>query len=111
MDFNKFVTELLKELGYEDFEFVFEKKRHQFPHAIYAYSPKEAQDIIKVEGNNPSLIRYGLAMLVIHELAHFIYRRNNESHPDEDYTEEFKEIERDLIEEFWAICLEEHEND
>jgi hypothetical protein len=111
MDLNKAAYDILKKMGYEDIEFVFERKRHNFPHAIYAYSPKEVQDIIVVEGNEPSLARFGLAMLIIHEISHFEYRRKYKSSPYEDFTEEFKKIERELIEKLWIICSEEHENE
>ena len=111
MDVNKVANEILEELGYNYIDFIFKKERHRFPHAIYAYSEKEATDIIMIEGNNPSLARFGLAMLIVHELSHFEYRRKNDPHIDEDYTKEFKEIERKLIEKFWEICLKEHENE
>jgi hypothetical protein len=67
---------------------------------------KTKYPVLELRGNEPSLIRLGLAYLIAHEISHVEYREDNPISDDEDYTDEFKEIERHNIERIWGIFLE-----
>jgi hypothetical protein len=109
----KEAKKILNELGYNDIKIMIKNERLRFASANYAKkgigptTGKEHPDIIKIFGNEPSLIRLGIAYLLVHELSHHNYRLDNKSHPDEDHFTEFKEIEWDLREQLFEIVLSE----
>lgn len=102
----------LEQLGYNDIEIVYKKERLRFAYGQYSkagkgpITGKDHPNRISLRGNEPSLIRLGLAYLLVHELGHHEYRKENDPHENEDFTDGFKIKERELLERFWQICLD-----
>jgi hypothetical protein len=105
----KEANKIFKELGYnpEDFEIKMVKRRVKYPDIVFNNEKSKKGDLplLSIFGNEPSLIRFALGYIISHELAHYEYRKLYGYNPDEDFLPEFKEIERDLIEKFWDVCM------
>lgn len=114
MNVPKEARKLLDELGFENIDFYIEGKRVRFPDALCVTELSEKEKArgkenpyIQVRGNESSLVRMGLAYLIVHELSHYIYRLDHDFSPDEDYSPDFLNIEIRLRERLWNIILNE----
>lgn len=104
MNIKGWIDEILNKLIEEDITVEFYKERYYLPDASYSEKHKK----VAIHGNGPSLARLGIAHLLGHELAHHKHVELYGNTGD-DFSPEFKEIEREMIEKIWEICLEEHE--
>lgn len=108
MNIKGWIDELLKKLSDdEEINIVFYKERCYLPDASYAVGRKGNKEM-SIYGNPPSLIRYGIAHLLAHELAHAKHAELYGDYGD-DCSRQFKDIERDFIQKIWDLCLKEHE--
>jgi len=87
------LDQVLKDIKLEDFEISIENKRCKYPTAnIY---PNMNPPLIVIEANKPSLIRYALADLLLHEVTHFHFMKDDPDYNgDQHESEEFQFLER-----------------
>lgn len=90
----------------DDYTIIIEKERCTLPTAcIYPESK-----LIKITGNIPSLVRYALAELILHEIAEDEFHHLNPDHKgDSHFHPEFQDLERAWRQELAGLIGEEHE--
>ena len=105
MNIRGWIDDITAELCEDEIDIDFFNQRLYLPDAQYSHT-KQAMSIY---GNAPSLVRFGLAHLIGHELAHHEHAKRYDGDSGDDFSPEFREIEREIIEKIWALCLNEHE--
>jgi hypothetical protein len=102
------LDQILQDLKLEDFEIQINNKRCKYPTAnIY---PNMKPPLISIQGNKPSLIRYALADLLLHEVTHYHFLEkkpdyNGDHHEDSD----FQILERFYKDQLIRLIAEEHD--
>lgn len=105
MNLKQWIDDILKKLGAdEEVKAELINERHYLPDAVYSGTLKE----ILMYGNPPSFARLGIAYLLSHELAHHEHMKLH-GNPGDDSDEEFRRIERLMLDKLWDICLEVHD--
>lgn len=97
----------------DDFKIVIDNRRCDFPTAlIYPYKKVESEPgktLLVVNANKPSLVRYGLIDLLVHEIAHCYFMKEcPEFSGDVHENLRFQEIERELKEKVNKEIIKEH---
>ncbi len=99
---------VLQDVPLDDFEIQIRNVRCKYPTAnIY---PNMKPPLIVIEGNKPSLIRYALADLLLHEVTHYHFLEkkpdyNGDHHEDRD----FQILERVYKDQLIRLIVEEHD--
>lgn len=105
MNIKGWMDDILKKLTNDpDIEANINNIRCYLPDATYSPTYKK----IDIYGNAPSILRYGIAHLLGHELAHH-YHLKKYGDVGNDSSPEFQRIERCFINRIWDLCLEEHD--
>lgn len=99
---------ILNQINFSDFKIKIINKKCFFPTAnIY---PNMEPPLIVVEANKPSLIRYALANLLLHERAHYVFHQNYPNFKGNHHNNKmFQRIERELQQEVDKLIFEEHD--
>lgn len=98
----------------DEFRFLLKNKRCHLPTAEL-YPDREVESkpgsrLLVIQGNKPSLVRYGLIMLILHEKAHYEFiKKYNDYSVDHHTDERFLKIERDLMARVDELIFEEHD--
>lgn len=100
------IDKVLKLLELEDMDVSVDRQRCTFPTAVYYPASKRTV----IHANKPSLIRFALAHLILHEKAHDIYiasvEEEAEDHHEDPY---FWEIFNELSIKLEDLIIAEHE--
>lgn len=107
MNLKGWMDEILHKLsGTKEIITEIKREPHYLPYAGYIKGKKD--ELIRINGNPPSLVRIGLAHILAHELAH---REHLELYGDygDDFSEAFRELEWMYIQKIWELCNKEHE--
>ncbi len=105
MNIRGWIDDMLNHLSDDEFDIDFFNERLYLPDAQYSYTKRA----LSIYGNPPSLVRYGLAHLIGHELAHHEHAKRFDGDTGDDFSPEFQAIEREMIEKIWELCMQEHE--
>lgn len=102
------IDQIAEDLDLSGFEIQIKNKRCKYPTAnIY---PNMEPPLIVVEANKPSLIRYALANLLLHEQAHHkFHKKYYKYNGDHHSAREFQRIERELFQQVDRLIVEEHD--
>jgi Zn-dependent peptidase ImmA (M78 family) len=107
MNLKGWMDEILEKLsGTKEILTEIKREPHYLPYAGYIKGKKN--ELIRINCNPPSLVRYGLAHLLAHELAHRKHLELYDTYGD-DFSEVFRDLEWEYIQKIWEICNDEHE--
>jgi len=101
------VKKVLELLNIEDTDIIVDNQRCTFPTAsVY---PNQKGRIV-ITGNAPSLIRFAIASLIIHEKAHLEFMKDHPNYEgDQHLHPDFKRIENHFLQRLDKKILEEHD--
>lgn len=99
---------VLQDVPLDDFEIQIRNVRCKYPTAeLY---PNMSPPLIVITGNKPSLIRYALANLLLHEQAHHKFHKKYYKYKGDHHSaREFQRIERELLGQLDRLIVEEHD--
>jgi hypothetical protein len=99
---------VLQDVPLDDFEIQIRNVRCKYPTAeLY---PNMSPPLIVITGNKPSLIRYALANLLLHEQAHHKFHKKYYKYKGDHHSaREFQRIERELLGQLDGLIVEEHD--
>lgn len=106
------LDQVIEDVDFHDFEIQIINKRVKYPTA-YVY-PNQEPPLIVIEANKPSLIRYALLDLLLHEKSHLDYVNYCESkgvqeNVDHHSSVTFRMIEEDNKAHIERLISEEHD--
>ena len=94
---------------FDDYEIIITNTRCTLPAAYLAHRSIRDKKPIEIEANKPSLIRYALVDLIMHEIAHArFYEKYPDFEGEEHENPEFIKIENELRREIEKKIAEEH---
>jgi hypothetical protein len=99
---------VLQDVPLDDFEIQIRNVRCKYPTAeLY---PNMSPPLIVITGNKPSLIRYALANLLLHEQAHHKFHKKYYKYKGDHHSaREFQRIERELLGQLDGLIVVEHD--
>ena len=99
---------VLQDVPLDDFEIQIRNVRCKYPTAeLY---PNMSPPLIVITGNKPSLIRYALANVLLHEQAHHKFHKKYYKYKGDHHSaREFQRIERELLGQLDGLIVEEHD--
>lgn len=94
---------------FDDYDIIITNTRCTLPAAYFGYNSRQDKKPIEIEANKPSLIRYALIDLIMHEIAHAkFYEKYPDFEGEEHDNPEFIKIENELRREVEKKIAEEH---